>query len=184
MFEQDNVFIAGVFWTECGMIDNVVRGKLPLACLSGDPRNIAFNIDLIEHEGKDAYIAAVMFSDQSVINGLLPFFEKVERAAEVTINRFGRPAMKPVRIFKASKLQPNHELEGINAKSVDLKMLPRTQISRLEGTLSAASEINETAQLILGEQLVGEVEMNGSTQSFDIQPPRNWGVGIRVQTLR
>lgn len=184
VFEQDNAFIAGVFWTECGMIDNVVRAKLPLACLSGDPRNIAFNIDLTEHEGKDAYIAAVMFSDQSVINGLLPFFEKVERVAEVTINRFGRPAMKPVRIFKASNLQPNHELEDINAKSVELKMLPRTQISRLEGTLNAASEINETVQLFLGEQLVGEVEMNGSTQSFDIQPPRNWGVGIRVRTLR
>lgn len=184
VFEQDNVFIAGVFWTECGMIDNVVRGKRPLACLSGDPRNIAFNIDLTEHESKDAYIAAVMFSDQSVINGLLPFFEKVERVGEVTINRFGRPAMKPVRIFKASNLKTNNEWQGIYGQSVDIWMLPRTQISRLEGTLNAESVINESVQLFLGEQLVGEVQMSAETQPFDVQLSRNWAVGIRVQTLR
>lgn len=183
VFDADDVFIAGYFWTECGQIDNVVRGRLPLACLSDDPRNIAFNVDLLDHKGKDAYVAAVLHGDTTIIATLGAFFERVERIDEVEITRNGQLAMPPVRIFKATNFQPDQQFADINANSVDVPLLPRTQIANISGSILGLAE-GKSASLYLGDQLIGEVMGSGEVTTFSLSPPRNWGVGMRRLQLR
>jgi len=180
VFEKQNTFVAGYFWTECGMIDNVVRGKLPLACLSGDPRNIAFNIDLAKHQGDDAYIAAVLFSDEAVLLGLSKIFESVERVGEVTLMRYGAPAMKPIRIYKGTGLIVDRGFENLETNSVEFTMLPRTQIKSLTGKLTQDPATKpQTVNVLLDGAKIGEVNLSGPETEFSIAPPRNWKVGMR-----
>lgn len=180
VFEQENTFIAGYFWTECGMIDNVVRGKLPLACLSDDPRNIAFNIDLAAREGNDAYVAAVMHSDAAVMAGLSKVFDKVERVGEVTLMRYGAAAMKPIRIYKGKGLRVNRQFTDLDANTVQLTLLPRTQIAKLSGKiLQTPASTPQTVDVLIDGREIGKVELSGIETEFEITAPRNWAVGMR-----
>ncbi|MCZ4271445.1 ArnT family glycosyltransferase [Maritalea porphyrae] len=180
VFEKENTFTAGYFWTECGMIDNVVRGKLPLACLSDDPRNIAFNIYLTEHQGDDAYVAAVLHDDATVMDDLSKVFESVERVGEVVLMRNGAPAMNPIRIYKGRSLRVDREFKKLEADNVEFAMLPRTQIVELKGNLSrTANDGSETVNLLLDGKNIGQVEMNGPEAEFVIYPPHNWQIGMR-----
>jgi len=180
VFEQENTFVAGYFWTECGMIDNVVRAKLPLACLSDDPRNLAFNIDLPTHEGDNAYVAAVLHDDATVINDLSDIFESIERVGEVTLMRYGAAAMRPIRIYKGSGLIVDRQFADLENNVVQFKMLPRTQIDALTGTISRVpASTLEMIDVLLNGEKIGEVVMSGFSSDFSISPPHNWQVGMR-----
>ena len=185
VFELENVIIGGYFWTECGQIDNVVRGRNPLACFSDDPRNIAFNIELLEHAGADAYIAAVLHSDETIIASLSGVFEKVERVGEVEIRRDGHPVMQPVRIFKAQNLLTSRQWKNIGSSKIELTLLPRTQVVSLRGTIERdpASTV-ETVEMWLDDLKVGTISLSGWKQDFEFEPERNWEVGMRKSQLR
>ena len=184
VFDDPNTIIAGYHWTECGQIDNVVRGRLPLACLTDDPRNIAFNIELLDHVGETAYVAAVMHSEQSVIDGLSPFFDSVELVDAVEVKRGDQLAMPPIKIFKATNLQADKSFNDIGASEVRVSTLPRTQIARISGTVSRepASTL-EKVEFWLDDQLVGELALSDWQETFEIDLPRNWSVGSKNRRL-
>ncbi|MGJ8529535.1 ArnT family glycosyltransferase [Maritalea sp.] len=185
VYDAQNTFVAGFFWIECGQIDNVVRGRKPIACLADDPRNIAFNIDLLDHAGSDAYIAAVWHSDETIIGTLSNVFEKIERVGDVQIMRNGFAAMPPVRIFKAKNLLTNREILSIGSPTVELTALPRTQMSKLSGTIERdPASTQETVDLWLDDTLVGTISLSGWKQEFEFVPERNWAVGLRKSQIR
>jgi len=53
VFDRPLGFAAAVQWVEGGKVDSAVLGKLPVVVLSGDPRNLAFTLDLRDAEGLD-----------------------------------------------------------------------------------------------------------------------------------
>jgi len=180
VLDQPNTFVAGLLWTECGPIDNTVRGKLPVACLARDPRNIAFNIELAEHAGDTAYVVAKIHRVAGARSILEKYFERVEQLDDIVIMRNGLPAMEPLKIFKASNLQVDRNWLNMQSDQQIISLLPRTQISRISGLVR-----REPASTLvpltfwLGDKQVGEAAMSGWNQEFSFELARNWAVGMR-----
>ena len=114
-------------------------------------------LNLLDHVGKTAYVAAVMHSEQSVIDGLSPFFDSVELVDAVEVKRGDQLAMPPIKIFEATNLQVDKSFNDIGASEVRVSTLPRTQIARISGTISRepASTL-EKVEFWLDDQLVGD----------------------------
>ena len=100
-FAQDDIFIAGTNWIDCGYIDTQIAGRAPLACLGNDPRNLEFNFDPAAHAGWDAYIVAQTRNPDSVRNAFADRFESIEPLETLTISRAGRVELENIAVFYA-----------------------------------------------------------------------------------
>lgn len=166
--EQKNVFVAGMNWISCGEIDTPLAGRAPLACLSADPRNLAFNTPLHDLVGDTAYIVDPHADAKEMKKRFATFFDGFTPIATIDIHRNGFPEIRGVHIVKATDFHLGQTLDPRGAGTVGATRLPRTHIVALSGTASLAP--GETARLTIDGRTVGT--LTGAEQgktSFDIK---------------
>lgn len=54
--DRPKTFAATASWIEGGKADTALGGAMPVTVLSGDPRNLAFTVDLTQREGQDVLL--------------------------------------------------------------------------------------------------------------------------------
>lgn len=103
---QGELFIAGTNWIDCGYIDTQIAGRLPLACLGADPRNLGYNFDPAVHQGWNAYIIAQVSNPDQVLSAYADDFQTIEHLETLTISRAGRVELTGIQLFYAEGFQP------------------------------------------------------------------------------
>lgn len=99
-FAQPRTFVAGVDWNDCGYIDIQVAGRMPVACLGGDARNLAYNFDEKSHTGWNAYV--VLRTGETTVPGWMQsWFASVRHVETVTISRNGRVEIGNIQLYYA-----------------------------------------------------------------------------------
>ena len=100
-FGQGELFIAGTNWIDCGYIDTQVSGRLPFACLGGDPRNLAYNFTPESHLGWNAYIVAQTPNPDRILRAYADSFATIEHVETLTISRAARVELRGIQVFYA-----------------------------------------------------------------------------------
>ncbi len=102
VFAEDNIFVAGTDWIDCGYIDTQVAGRTPFACIGPDPRNLAYNFEAEDHAGWDAYIV--------VQTGNIAYaeshFDSVELLETLEVTRNGVVELRNIRLYRATGFRP------------------------------------------------------------------------------
>lgn len=165
---RDDVFVVAVNWQTCGQVDTPLAGRAPLACFTEDPRNIAFNINLRDMQGKDAYFADRWVSLKGVKYNFTPFFDNFEQVASVDITRNGFPELKNVQVVRATNFHLASDIYTGNASTVSVIRLPRTKLAKLSGEVFLPETIAEANVLIDGVVAGSIISDRAGTQAFDI----------------
>lgn len=177
-FATPDSFVGSTGWIECGYLDAQVGGRLPLPCISGDPRNIAFNIDLADLAGRSGYFIVPTADPRSTIAYLSPLFDSVSLVETVDIRRNGIVEIPNLQILRASNFHYDGAVPGVTGRQANLFELPRTAISHVSGDLAGAGAV----ELWFNGALLGAVAVQGTTPfSFDVVG--QWDVGARQSTL-
>ena len=173
-----NAFVAGLHWTRCGQIDTPLAGRLPLACLSDDPRNIAFNIDLEDMVGRDAYIVVRYGNPETVEAAYGQFFDKMETVARLDIRRSGFIEVHDLYVVKGTNFHLNRAVPVPGGASATILRLPRTRITALAGTIANAGPAR-SVDIRLDGKPIGSVDLAaGTATAFDLTvPDPDWSVG-------
>jgi 4-amino-4-deoxy-L-arabinose transferase-like glycosyltransferase len=83
---KPGVVVATVSWIDGGKVDYAFGGKLPVVCLSRDPRQFAFLRDTRAFEGRDVVIVAnARRADWQQLAE--PYFQRIEPLADVELRR-------------------------------------------------------------------------------------------------
>lgn len=177
--DPDN-FVAGLGWIACGKIDPQVRGKLPLACFSADPRNIAFNVDLSALGGKTAYFVLQSSEPLVALAGVAGFFDTLTPIAQIDISRAGRVEIRDIRVVKAENFSPDRTYAGNGDNILSVTGLPRLAISRLQGRVENVG-VAQDLVLTLDGVAVHEFSVGADASAIfaaDIALPK-WSPGLR-----
>ncbi|MHA1113187.1 MAG: glycosyltransferase family 39 protein, partial [Alphaproteobacteria bacterium] len=94
LLDAPGLFAVSVHWIEAGKIGAAIGDRLPLLCLSGDPRNFAFQHDPAEFAGRDAIIVGGWKSRAEAVRALAPYFAEILPLAPVALTRGGRREME------------------------------------------------------------------------------------------
>lgn len=165
---SDNAFVVALNWQTCGQVDKPLAGRMPLACFSDDPRNIAFNIDLRDMVGRTAYFADRWVTFEGVKTTYAAYFDTFEPIATTQVIRNGFVEIDRVDVVKATGFHLDADVNTGNAPEVTLVRLPRTEIVRLEGELFLPASIDE-AQVLLGGLVVATIDVKDhEAQAFEI----------------
>jgi 4-amino-4-deoxy-L-arabinose transferase-like glycosyltransferase len=84
--------VATVSWIDAGRIDYALAGRMPVLCLSADPRQYAFLHDARTFNGRDALIIANA-RRQDWQRRAAPYFQRVEPLPALQLLRNGRPVL-------------------------------------------------------------------------------------------
>jgi len=90
--ERRGLVLATVSWIDAGKSDYALGGRIPVLCLSRDPREFALLQPLREFIGRDALIVADA-DRKDWLSLAAPYFRQIEPAEDVVITRAGRPAL-------------------------------------------------------------------------------------------
>lgn len=179
--EQGKAFVAALTWETCGQVDKPVAGRAPVACFSTDPRNMAFNTNLRDMVGRDAYFADKWVTLDGVSNSFVQFFESFELIATRDIHRNGFPEIKNISVVKATGFDLIQQFEALDQPTITVTRLPRTRIVRLSGELMAPA--NDTQLNILIDDIIAGT-ISASSTSFDIAVENDRAtVGISNPTI-
>lgn len=177
-FDNKDGFVGGLGWIECGYLDTQVAGRLPLPCLAGDPRNIAFNIDLSDLDGRSGYFVIPSSDPQAYVRYLGRLFDEVSLVQSVDIKRNGVVMIPDLRIMAAKNFHFDGPVPGVAGRTARLVELPRTAISHLDGELTGTGSV----ELWFNDTLLGAVDVDGATPfSFDVAG--QWEVPLRTSVL-
>ncbi|WP_127144800.1 glycosyltransferase family 39 protein [Pelagibacterium montanilacus] len=105
-FDQPETFVASTGWIECGHVDPQVAGRLPLACLSDDARNLAYNVNLEALTGWDAYVVVQSSRVGSVPDRIEEAFETIEHLETIGITRGGVVELDDIQLYRAEGYRP------------------------------------------------------------------------------
>jgi 4-amino-4-deoxy-L-arabinose transferase-like glycosyltransferase len=97
-------FVATDHWIEAGKVNYALGGRIPVLCLSSDPRSFAFLYDERNYRGKDAVLVARSTYSLKV---MATHFARIEMQPDIVLMRDGQPAvtLKVARAF-ALKTSP------------------------------------------------------------------------------
>ena len=98
--DQPRLFAVAPQWHQAGKVDVQIGDKLPVVCLCGDPRNIAFGWDPKAFADWDALIIGTDAYIPDVQSAYGPFFRSIALVDTVVINLGGRPDLT-VRVYYA-----------------------------------------------------------------------------------
>jgi len=90
--ERRGLVIATVSWIDAGKSDYALGGRIPVLCLSSDPREFALLRPLRRFVGRDALIIAEA-DRKDWLTLAAPYFRQLEPAEDVVVTRAGRPAL-------------------------------------------------------------------------------------------
>ncbi|RDE07984.1 glycosyltransferase family 39 protein [Pelagibacterium lacus] len=100
-FGEGEAFVMGINWIDCGYIDTQVAGRLPLACLGADTRNLAYNFTPAEHRGWNAYVVVQTRNPERAAEQLADRFSAIEHLETLSIARNGYPELENIQLFYA-----------------------------------------------------------------------------------
>lgn len=89
---QRGMVIATVSWIDAGKSDYALGGRIPVLCLSSDPREFALLRPLRGFIGRDALIVADA-DRKDWLSRAAPYFRQLEPGEDVLVTRAGRPAL-------------------------------------------------------------------------------------------
>ncbi len=101
LLKQGRLFVVTGKWYEAGHADVAVGDKLPVVCLCGDARNIAFGWDDRAFVGWDALIVAPSSSKQNPLADYGAYFRSITPLADVDVPLGGRSALT-LHVWRAS----------------------------------------------------------------------------------
>ena len=173
-----NAFVAGLEWGRCGQIDTPLDGRLPLACFSADPRNIAFNIELNDMVGRDAYIVMRYGTSDEVMARYGSFFDHMEVVTQLDITRSGFVEVRDLTVIKGSNFHMTRAVPVKGGTRAEILRLPRTRITAVSGSIANVGAARSIAVRLDGT-LLGSVDLAAGTATrfaFDVPAPA-WTVG-------
>lgn len=182
-FEAPQTFVVGLGWIDCGYIDTQLEGRVPLACIGPDPRNIAFNVELSALDGWDGVVVSHSTNIDRAISQLATYFESVTHVDTVAITRNGTAELDDIQIYEARGFRFDGPVEGVSGLEANLRQLPRSTITSVAGVITNTGEA-QTVEVEVDGQVVGAVGMAGDSQTafeFDVQS--RWSVGSRIVPL-
>ncbi len=97
---QERLFVITGKWFDAGKADVVVGDKLPVVCLTSDPRNIAFGWDDRAFLGWDALIVAPVSLKLDAAATYGAYFDSIEPLADVTVPLGGETA-EVLKLYRA-----------------------------------------------------------------------------------
>jgi hypothetical protein len=100
LLDQPRLFVVGTRWFFAGKADVAVGDKLPVVCLDGDPRNIAFGWDDRAFQGWDALIVIPSDSKQDPVKSYGPYFRQITPLTDVDVPLGGQTAIT-LRVYRA-----------------------------------------------------------------------------------
>lgn len=87
--DRDDLFVGVWHWIDAGKVDAALGGRLPVAVLTSDPRNFAFQHDLRTFAGRDAVLTGRERTERGWIDSYRPHFESIEPLPDLCITRDG-----------------------------------------------------------------------------------------------
>ena len=91
--ERRGMVVATVSWIDAGKADYALGGRLPVVCLSRDPRHFAYLHDPAQFAGRDALIVAAA-GRPDWLTLAAPYFQHVEPGEDIVVRRRnGAPAL-------------------------------------------------------------------------------------------
>jgi 4-amino-4-deoxy-L-arabinose transferase-like glycosyltransferase len=84
--------VATVSWIDAGKADYALGGRIPVLCLSDDPRGFAFLQDPRRFRGRDALIVAAA-SRADWLSRAAPHFRRIVPGRNLVLKRAGEPAL-------------------------------------------------------------------------------------------
>lgn len=106
VFTGEREFVMGTNWIDCGYVDTQVAGRVPLACIGADTRNLAYNFDPAAHAGWNAYVVVRTGNIGGVIRELDDRFEQIEHVETLDIMRNGYPELRDIQVYRATGFKP------------------------------------------------------------------------------
>ena len=91
-------FVVSLKWSDAGKIALALGPQTPVLIYSDDPRGIAFLDRPSNHLGQDGVIVAPRFKRDFVYAALAPYFDALEPAQEIAVERGGEPIIPLVLI--------------------------------------------------------------------------------------
>jgi hypothetical protein len=92
--DRPGLVVATLKWHEAGKIDYALGGRLPVICLSSDPRQYGLTADPDDHAGADVLIVAPRRSLAQIESQSGGRFDSIELIAPATITHAGRVAIE------------------------------------------------------------------------------------------
>lgn len=163
---NDQAFVVALTWETCGQVDKPVGERAPIACFSTDPRNMAFNTDLRDMVGRDAYFTDKWVTLEGVSSSFAPFFDTFEHIATRDILRNGFPEIKNVQVVKATNFSMMQNFGVLEQPAISVMRLPRTKIVRLMGELDVPLGAGEVVNVLIDGVVAGTIAQADDT--FDI----------------
>src|SRR5258706_491816 len=100
LLDERRLFVATAHRVEIGKIDLEIGKFLPVVCMCGDPRNIAFGWNLDKFLAWDALIIGTDLHIPNVLEAYGSYFRKIEPLDNVEIHRGGRVVLT-LRVYYA-----------------------------------------------------------------------------------
>ena len=93
LLDKPGLVVAALKWHEAGKIDYALGGRIPVICLSGDPRQYGLIASPDAYVGADVLIVAPRRSFAQINSQFGSLFDAIEPIAPATVMHAGRPAM-------------------------------------------------------------------------------------------
>jgi hypothetical protein len=117
LLNQDRLFVVTTKWFQAGKADVVVGDKLPVVCLCGDARNIAFVWNDRAFKDWDALIVVPSNNSGDPAAGYKPYFRSIEPLTDVDIPLGGQTALT-LHVYRAHDYyRPYPMLYGLSGGS-------------------------------------------------------------------
>jgi hypothetical protein len=107
-----DVVVVSPRWHEAGKLAVALDGKVPVLCLSDDPRGFGVNLRAGDAIGKDALIIGAGLDRKDVDALYATYFDAIEDAAPITLTRAGRPAAT-VRVYRGRHLHASPRVPNL-----------------------------------------------------------------------
>jgi hypothetical protein len=107
-----DVVVVSPRWHEAGKLAVALDGKVPVLCLSDDPRGFGVNLRAGDAIGKDALIIGAGLDRKDVDALYATYFDAIEDAAPITLTRAGHPAAT-VRVYRGRHLHASPRVPNL-----------------------------------------------------------------------
>ena len=87
--DQPDLFVGVWHWIDAGKVDAALGDRLPVAVLTADPRNFAFQHDLSAFAGRDAILVGRERTERGWVDRYRPHFREIEPLGEICVSRAG-----------------------------------------------------------------------------------------------
>ncbi|QDU64060.1 Dolichyl-phosphate-mannose-protein mannosyltransferase [Planctomycetes bacterium Pan216] len=104
LLDRDDIFVFTNRWFQSGKVDYALKGKLPVACFSGDPRSFAFFENPEQWVGNDGILVSTKKFLDDPNDWYRDYFQRIEPLEEVPVYR-GKHAEETLYLYRCVSLK-------------------------------------------------------------------------------